>query len=161
MHFGERNHASLRVHGSARAFPSIETFFSFLIWVLAQRAISTPMPFGVSKRILQSLCKRFRGNLSLPKWWDNFAPSQSQTLLQAKRELDFKSNPRFTSSGNGGSLKAKRRHRLGDENPLEVPQFLGRKISRPPVNKGRSDDFRFAASENPAAGTCRRFRSWW
>ena len=134
MQVAERNHALSRVHGSARAFPSIETFFSFLTWVLAQRAIATPMPFGVSKRILQSPCKRFRGNLSLPKRWDNFAPSQSQTLLQAKRELDlmahltssqwraslqvkfavhFKSNPRFTSSGNGGSLKAKRRHRLG------------------------------------------------
>ena len=136
MQVAERNHALSRVHGSARAFPSIETFFSFLTWVLAQRAISTPRPFGVAKRILQSPCKRFRGNLSLPKRWDNFAPSQSQTLLQAKRELDFKSmshftssqwraslqvkfavhfksNPRFTSSGNGGSLKAKRRHRLG------------------------------------------------
>ena len=113
MQVAERNHALSRVHGSARAFPSIETFFSFLTWVLAQRAIATPMPFGVSKRILQSPCKRFRGNLSLPKRWDNFAPSQSQTLLQAKRELDFKSNSRFTSSGNGGSLKAKRRHRLG------------------------------------------------
>ena len=119
MQVAERNHALSRVHGSARAFPSIETFFSFLTWVLAQRAIATPMSFGVSKRILQSPCKRFRGNLSFPKRWDNFAPSQSQTLLQAKRELDFKfavhfkSNPRFTSSGNGGSLKAKRRHRLG------------------------------------------------
>ena len=59
-----------------------------------------------------------------PKRWDNFAPSQSQTLLQAKRELDFKSNPRFTSSGNGGSLKAKRRHRLGDENPRLCTETL-------------------------------------
>jgi hypothetical protein len=107
MQVAERNHALSRVHGSARAFPSIETFFSFLTWVLAQRAISTPMPFGVSKRILQSPCKRFRGNLSLPKRWDNFAPSQSQTLLQAKCELDFKSTAHFALSQIVVSLQAK------------------------------------------------------
>ena len=43
MQVAERNHASLRVHGSARAFPSIDYFFDFLTWILAQRAISTPI----------------------------------------------------------------------------------------------------------------------
>jgi hypothetical protein len=43
MQVAELNHASLRVHGSARASPSIEYFFGFLTWILAQRAISTPI----------------------------------------------------------------------------------------------------------------------
>ena len=84
------NHALSRVHGSARAFPSVETFFSFLTWVLAQRAIATPMSFGVSKRILQSPCKRFRGNLSLPKRWDNFTSSQTRDSLQAETAVRLK-----------------------------------------------------------------------
>ena len=43
MQVAELNHASLRVHGSARASPSIEYFFGLLTWILAQRAISTPI----------------------------------------------------------------------------------------------------------------------
>ena len=43
MQVAELNHASFRVHGSARASPSIEYFFGFLTWILAQRAISTPI----------------------------------------------------------------------------------------------------------------------
>ena len=41
---------------------------------------------------------------------------------------------------------------------LEVPQFFGHKNSHTPVNKGGSDDLRFAASENPTAGARRRSR---
>lgn len=40
--------------------------------------------------------------------------------------------------------------------PLEVPQFLRHENRRAPENKGRSGDFRFALSENPAMGARRR-----
>jgi len=43
---------------------------------------------------------------------------------------------------------------------LEVPQFFGHENGHTPVNKGGSGDFHFAISENPAAGTRRRFRAW-
>ena len=36
MQVAERNHASLRVHGSARTFPSIEYFLDFLTWIWRQ-----------------------------------------------------------------------------------------------------------------------------
>jgi len=50
MQVAERNHASLRVHVSACAFPSIEDFFNFLTWILAQRAISPPYNARVCAR---------------------------------------------------------------------------------------------------------------
>ena len=42
---------------------------------------------------------------------------------------------------------------------LEVPQFFGHENGNTPVNKGRNGEFHFALSENPAAGTRRRFRA--
>ena len=69
----------------------------------ARRYVSTKHPYGldvedVENRILESLYKYSRGNLSRPKRWDDFAPSQSQTLFQVNRELDFKSIAHFASS---------------------------------------------------------------
>jgi len=44
-------------------------------------------------------------------------------------------------------------------NALEVPHFFWHETGRTPANKGRSGDFHFALSENPAAGTLARFRA--
>ena len=130
----------------------------------AKRYVRTKHPHGldaedVENRILESLYKYSRGNLSHPKRWDDFAPSQSQTLFQVNRELDFKSiahfassqwctslqgncslhlksNQRFTSSENYDSLKVKRRRRFRPLLLLEFTHFLSAEMYRIPENKG-------------------------
>ena len=99
MQVAERNHASLRVHGCARASPSIGFFFNFLTWILAQRAISTPISRARVRTHARSYCtqdmnrKRIQGLLAGKPALDGETP----TLTVARWQIRVPPNERTVS----------------------------------------------------------------